>query len=80
MKSHNIVLTQWIDQTSSNCMEVDWPKVHKQCKPTKLQMLKDLEEKGKCQLVLEKKKKKSRLVAEFFDYATLQMFCDEHQV
>ena len=74
MKTKSIILTDWIPHDISSTIDIDWPKVHKQVEPNLLERLRLLESKAECQLVLEKKKNKFRLVAEFFNDKTHAIF------
>ena len=73
MKTKRIDLIGWIDPSSRDNIEIDWPMIHRMIGEDQVKwfLAHPITE---CQLVIDKVNDSFRLVAEFYDEKTLTMY------
>lgn len=65
MKSKTVSLSSWLPSDPSN-IEIDWPKVHRDCGTEAIKWILSKEH-SECQLVVERQHLRMVLLAEFYD-------------
>jgi len=69
MKNNAVELLKWLPE-EHEVIEIDWPKVHKSIGLTQTQWLLK-QHRADCQIVLERRDRYCRLIAEFYNEHTL---------